>query len=137
MEKFWWSGETQADVGDAFAKTMKLISAELNRLLADVSFGGKAEQWAFIPIILEEDNPDYDEVVKRSSRGKVLEFRLKIPHAEFLAANPAEKAGLIFKALTRSVDLMGQLGVSTDTQNALREVLFRAENQREALGPVN
>jgi hypothetical protein len=137
MEKFWWSGETQADVGDTFAQTMRKIAAELNRLLAGVSFGGKVEQWAFIPIILEEDNPDYDEVVKKSSRGKVLEFRLKIRHAEFLAANPAEKISLIFKALSRSVDLMGHLGVSTNTQNALREVLFRAENHRETFGPVN
>jgi len=137
MEKFWWSGETQADVGDAFAKTMKAIAAELNRLLADVSFGGKVEQWAFVPIILEEDSPDYDEVVKKSSRGKVLEFRLKIPHAEFLAATPADRIRLILKALARSVDLMGQLGVSTDTQNALRAVLFRAENQRPSSGPVN
>jgi hypothetical protein len=137
MEKFWWSGETQADVGDAFAKTMKAISAELNRLLADISFGGKVEQWAFIPIIREEDSPDYDEVVKKSSRGKVLEFRLKIPHAAFLAASPAQKIGLIHKALSRSVNLMGQLGVSTDTQKALREVLFRAENQGASSGPVN
>jgi Immunity protein 44 len=137
MEKFWWSGETQADVGDAFAKTMKAIASELNHLLAEVSLGGKVEQWAFIAIIREEDSPIYNEVVKRSSRGKVLEFRLKIPHAAFLAASPAEKIGLILKALARSVDLMGQLGVSTDTQNALRAVLFRAENQGASSGPVN
>lgn len=137
MEKFWWSGETQADVGDAFAETMKAIAAELNCLLADVSFGGKIEQWAFIPIILEEDNADYNEVVKKSSRGKVLEFRLKILHAKFLAASPAERIGLILRTLARSVDLMGQLGVSTDTQNALRAVLFRAENQGASSGPVN
>lgn len=137
MEKFWWSGETQADIGDAFARTMKAIAAELNRLLADVSFGGKVEQWAFIPIILEEDSHGYDEVVKKSSRGKVLEFRLKIPHAEFLAASSTERIGLILQALARSVDLMGQLGVSTDTQNALRAVLFRAEKSRVSPGPVN
>jgi hypothetical protein len=106
-------------------------------LLADVSFGKKIEQWAFIAIILEEDNPDYDEVVKKSSRGKVLEFRLKISHAEFLAASPAERISLIFKSLLRSVNLMGQLGVSIDIQKALREVLFLAENHSESLGPMN
>jgi hypothetical protein len=136
MEKFWWSGETQADIGDAFAKTMKAIASELNRLLADVSFGGKIEQWAFIPIILEDDSSDYDEVVKKSSRGRVLEFRLRISHAEFLAASPDERIGLILKALARSVDLMGQLGVPTDTQNALRTVLSRAETQGTSSGAV-
>lgn len=101
MEKFWWSGETQADVGDAFAKTMKAIAAELNRLLADFSFGGKVEQWAFIPIIREEDSPAYDEVIKKSSRGKTLEFRLKIPHAEFFAGSQNQRISLILHAFAR------------------------------------
>src|SRR5262249_5180607 len=117
--------------------TIKPIEANINRLLDEVSLQDKADKWAFIAIIREEDNPDYDEVVKKSSRGKVLEFRLKIPHAEFLAASPEERVGLIFKSLSRSVDLMGQLGVSTDTQKALREVLFRAENQGGLPARVN
>jgi len=87
----------------------------------------------FIAIIREEDSPDFDEVVKKSAQGKELEFRLKIPHAEFLAASPADRIGLIFKALSLSVDLMAQLGVSTDTQKALREVLFRAESESSSL----
>ena len=127
MQKFWWSAETQADVGAAFARTIKPISAELNHLLADISFGGKAEQWAFIAIILPEENADYGEVVKKSSQGKVLEFRLKILHGEFLAATDADRGRLVLKTLLRSVELMAGLGVSTETQNALRSVLFRAE----------
>jgi hypothetical protein len=128
MNKFWWSGEVQADVGNAYREAMKVIAAELNRLLDDLSFGEKAAQWAFIAIIRQEDSPDYDEVAKKSSRGKVLEFRLKIPHTEFLSANPSQRIALIFEALSRSVTLMGKLGVPTDTQSALRAILSRAEH---------
>lgn len=134
--KLWMSGEIQADIADAYRQARKIVEVEFNRLLAEVSLA-ESKEWAFIAIIREEDSPDYGEVVKKSPKDKGFEFRLKIPHAEFLAASSTEKTGLIFKALSRSVDLMGQLGVSSDTQKALREVLFRAENQREALGPVN
>jgi len=132
--KLWMSGEIQADVDSAYMKARNAIQHAVNRLLAAVSIPGKIDEWDFIAIIREEDSPDYKEVVKKSAQEKELEFRLRIPHAEFLAASPEERIGLIFKALSRSVDLMGQLGVSTDTQNVVREVLFRAENHTEALG---
>jgi hypothetical protein len=137
MDKFWWSGETQADVGDLYSQAMNVIEAELNRLLADVSFGGPAEQWAFIAIIRKEDSSLYDEVVKKSSRGKVLEFRLKIPHAEFLAASPSQRIRLIFHTLLRSVDHMRDIGVSGDTQNTLRAILSRAEKETASTSFVN
>jgi hypothetical protein len=128
------SGEIEADIADAYRQARKKVESEVNRLLAEVSIAEKAKEWAFIAIIRKDDSPDYGEVVKKSSQGKEFEFRLKIPHAQFLAANPGQRVGLIFKALSRSVDLMGQLGVSTGTQKALREVLFRAENQTGVAG---
>jgi len=131
--KLWMSGEIQADVDSAYMKARNVIQPAVNRLLAAVSIPGKVDEWDFIAIIREEDSPDFDEVVKKSAQGKELEFRLKIPHAEFLAASPADRIGLIFKALSLSVDLMAQLGVSTDTQKALREVLFRAESESSSL----
>jgi len=131
--KLWMSGEIQADVDSAYMKARNVIQPAVNRLLAAVSIPGKVDEWDFIAIIREEDSPDFDEIVKKSAQGKELEFRLKIPHAEFLAASPADRIGLIFKALSLSVDLMAQLGVSTDTQKALREVLFRAESESSSL----
>ena len=126
MKKFWWSGEVEADIGDAYREAMKAIDVVLNQLLERVSFG-KAEQWAFIAIIRKEDNPAYDELIKKSSRGKVLEFRLKIPHAEFFASNSRQRISLILKALSRSVTLMDQLGVSYDTQRIVQAALSEAE----------
>jgi hypothetical protein len=127
--KLWMSGEIQADVADAYRHARKTVETEVNRLLAEVSLAEKAKEWAFIAIIREEESPDYDEVVKKSPKGKGFEFRLKIPHAQFLAATPSERVGLILKALSRSVDLMGPLGVSSDSQALLRDMLARAEQQ--------
>jgi hypothetical protein len=127
MTKFWWSGEIQADVADTYTEAMRAVDVELNRLLDGVSLGGKVEQWAFIAIIRDDDSPDYGEIVKKSSRGKVLEFRLIIPHAEFLVSRPRQKISLIFKALSRSVLMMENLGVSTETRRTLQAILSQAE----------
>lgn len=135
--KLWMSGEIQADVADAYRNARKAVETEVNRLLAEVPLSERHEEWAVIAIIREEDSPEYGEVVKKSPTGEEFEFRLRIPHAEFLAATPAKRVGLIFKAVGRSVDLMGQLGVSTETQNVLRTILFRAENLQKSDGPVN
>ena len=134
--KLWMSGEIQADVDSDYMKARNTVQTTVNRFLAEAAIPGKAEAWDFIAIIREKDSPDYHEVVKQSSRGNELEFRLKISHAEFSAATPAGQVSLILKALSRSVDLMGQLGVSTDTQNALRAVLFRAEGNQMQSCPV-
>jgi hypothetical protein len=128
MTKFWWSGEIQADVADTYTEAMKAVDVELNRLLDGVSLGGRVEQWAFIAIIRKEDSPDYGEIAKKSSKGKVLEFRLMIPHAEFLASRPRQKISLIFKALSRSVIMMESLGVSTETRRTLQAILSQAED---------
>src|SRR5262249_37655669 len=119
MEKFWWSGEIQADVAEPYSQAMRIINEELNRLMVDISLGGKVEQWAFIAIILNEQSSIYDEVVKKSERGKTLEFRLKIPHAQFLSASPSQRMSLVFGALSGSVELMEKLGVPVDTRQSL------------------
>ena len=131
--KIWISGEVQADVGDPFKKATHPVEAALNRLLQGVPFGGKVEDWTFIAIIRQEDHPYYDEVVRKSAKGKTLEFRLKIPHEEFSSASPDGQIRLILQALSRSVTLMGKLGISVEAQNALQTALFRAE--QELTGP--
>ena len=123
----------QADAGDSYRETMKIIDNELNRLLHGVSLGD-AEQWAFIAIMREADNPLFKEVVKKSSRGKVLEFRLKVPHAAFLSATRSGRLRLILEALSRSVALMSNLGIAPEIRNSLSEILAKAGQQLLAEG---
>ena len=125
--KLWMSAEIQVDVESAYRHCANAIEAEVNRLLDGVALEDKPAEWAFIAIIRREDHPDYDEVVKKSSRGKSLEFRLKVPHADFSSASRGQQIGLIFGALARSVNLMAKLGISATTRNVLQAVLSQAE----------
>lgn len=135
--KLWMSGEIQADIADIYRETRKSVEAEVNRLLSGISLPGTAEKWAVIAIIRAEDYPDYDEIVKKSSGGKVLEFRLKIPHAEFLLASPRQRTRLLFEVLLRSVERMRELGISADTRHVLRALLFRAKDHDGSAGLIN
>ena len=119
----------QSDIGEPYREAMKVIDAELNRLLEGVSFGSEIEQWAFLAIIRKEDSADYREVARKSSRGKVAEFRLKISHVDFASASRNGQILLILASLSRSVTLMEQLGVPTDTLAALRGVLSCADER--------
>jgi hypothetical protein len=132
--KLWMSAEIQADVSDAYREARKAVQEEVNHLLEGVSLAEKAEEWAFIAIILNEQSSGYKEIAKRSEKGKTLEFRLKIPHSDFLAASPSQRIGLVFDALSRSIALMEKLGVSAETQKQLREILSQAEKN---LGVLN
>src|SRR5215813_3084789 len=125
--KLWMSGEIEAAVADAYKDARNLVETEVNQFLGEFFIEDKANEWAFIAIIREEHNSGYEEVVKRSSRGKTLEFRLKIPHSEFLSSSPARRIQLIFTGLRRSVTLMEKLGVAADVRRTLEQILSQAE----------
>jgi hypothetical protein len=127
--KLWMSAEMQADVADAYRETRKAIESEVNHLLEGIPVDDAADEWAFIAIIRTEDHPDYGEIVKRSSRGRVLEFRLKISHAEFLAATQTNRIRQVLQELSRSVKLMSQLKVSGNAQATIQAVLASAEKR--------
>jgi hypothetical protein len=127
MSELWISGEIQADVDDSFRKARIGVESKLNPQIQGISLGGKVEEWIFIAIIRREDHPYYDEVAKKSPQGKALEFRLKIPHSEFVSASEEGQIRLLVKALLRSVMMMGQFGVSAETQMALSAALKRIE----------
>jgi hypothetical protein len=131
--KLWISGEIQDDVADSFRDARIAVEKKVNPLIEGISLGAKATEWAFIAIIRKEDHPYYDEVVKKSSRGKALEFRLKISHDQFASANPREQIRLMLRALSRSVTMMGKLDVPAETQSALKAVLSQAE--ADLVGP--
>jgi Immunity protein 44 len=124
--KLWISGEIQDDVADSFRDARVAVEKKVNPLIEGTSLGAKTTEWAFIAIIRKEEHPYYNEVVKRSSRGKALEFRLKISHGEFASANPREQIHLLLRALGRSVTMMGKLDVPAETQSALKAVLSQA-----------
>jgi hypothetical protein len=127
MERFWWSGEIERDAFDPYRETMRAIASVILPPLEHVSFGNGAEQWAYLAIIRTDDHPDYGEVAKRTSKGKVLEFRLKIPYAPFVSGSHNDRIRLVLRSLSRCVSLMENLAITREVQDRLHQIILRAE----------
>ena len=125
----WMSSELMADVTDAYRACRKAIEAKVNELLSQEKLLPKFEKWAFIAIIRDTDNSAYDEVIKKSGKGRVLEFRLKIPYEQFKNGSDTERMDLVFEALFRTAENMEELGVPTEDRRMLANLLTDARQQ--------
>ena len=81
------------------------IKPKINELIKNCTLGDYKE-WAVITIILNENGPDYKEIIRRSLKNKELEFRLKIDYNEFMNSDYNHKKKLVLELLIRSLDLM-------------------------------
>ena len=81
------------------------IKPKINELIKNCTLGDYKE-WAVITIILNENGPDYKEIIRRSLKNKELEFRLKIDYNEFMNSDYNHKKKLVLELLMRSLDLM-------------------------------
>ena len=127
--ELWMSEEIMADVGRAYMVTRKAIKEAVNEQLRNCPLSTSFKEWTFIAIVLDEDDPDYPEIAKKHVKRKVLEFRLKINHDEFLSASESGRTKLIFDALKRSVNLMSELGVSAEDREKLSKALDAANKK--------
>jgi len=125
--KLWMSGENEGDIGNDARVARNVIEPVVNKFLESQIFFEKFEKWAFMSIILSEKFlPGFPEVAKISSKGKVLEFRVKISHGEFKMAAPLVQIEMTLDAMERSIDMMKNLKVSSESQRQLRVVLSQA-----------
>jgi hypothetical protein len=105
---FWMSAEIQADVSSQYTAALNEMESALNAVI-ETSDYGPLTRWSFIAIVREEDHPDYGEVKRYHKKTRVFEFRLKIDHATFKAADDLGKRKLIMAALLRSINEMPKL----------------------------
>jgi hypothetical protein len=127
------SGEVEADLADSYRISRNSVECAVNLDLENTLFSEKFEKWAVIPVILSDTFiSGFPEIVKLSSKGKVLEFRLQVAYTEFKKASSERRLAMIFDALSRSVDLMPKLKVSPESQEKFRAALVTA---RSALLP--
>ncbi len=77
------SSEADIDVAELYRDTRIFIEKQVNSNLDEITFDHDYDKWAFIVMIRDSKNWA-DEVAKRHIKRKVLEFRLKIDHNEFL-----------------------------------------------------
>ncbi|TDR25011.1 hypothetical protein [Hydromonas duriensis] len=128
--RLWISGEVCEGAESAVNLGAKLIEPCFNRLLEKVEFKEDYEKWALITIIMtDEFISAYPEIVRRSIKKKVLEFRLQIDYVTFKSADQQGQIKLVLDTLERSVDLMTQLKVSKESQDKLKAVVNEARQQ--------
>ena len=122
---FWSSSEATREASDLFRPLRNRVEAEINESLSDLVLGPQWDgwKWAFIAIIMSKEFDDYPERVRRNTKHKVLEFRLKIDHDLFIAASPGERLVLYLTELQRSVELMEKWNMSREDRTALSVVL--------------
>lgn len=103
----WMSGELQADVGDSCAAAQNGIERVINNVINKRDYGAGVVEWALIPTILNpqfEKSTGYAEIRRYWRAKRETEFRLRIDHARFKAADDAGKRRLIFEMILRSVN---------------------------------
>ncbi|MBJ9663143.1 MULTISPECIES: Imm44 family immunity protein [Burkholderia] len=129
--KLWMSGENEADIGDDARVVRNAIEPVVNQFMEGQVFSEGFEKWAFMTIILSEKFiSGFPEVAKVSSKGKVLEFRLRISHDDFKRASSVDKISMTIDALERSVGMMSKLKVSVESQRKFHSII---DQTRQAL----
>ena len=113
----------------------KDVEAALSDALGDRDYGPQLREWAFIAIIREADHPDYDEVRKHDRRDKSLEFRLKVDHERFKAADELTRRRMLMAALLRSAgEAVGVAPGGTKLEQIERDMMEVARSKAWVAG---
>ena len=104
--KLWMSSEQMHECEENIDIINEIVP-RINEVIKACTLGNYVE-WAVITIILNENGPDYKEIVRRSLKNKELEFRLKINYYDFMKADYKLKKRNVLEVLLRSLDLMGK-----------------------------
>lgn len=120
--KLWISAEADIDVADKYRSVRQFIEQKVNEFLTTVCIENEFEKWAFIAII-RSDQGWGTEVVKQHKKRKVLEFRLKIDHGDFLQGDFEQCVNLMKDSLLCSVKKMGGLDISVSDRKKLISAL--------------
>ncbi|MEZ4300385.1 MAG: Imm44 family immunity protein [Polyangiaceae bacterium] len=123
---FWISGEVEGDVYDDYSEASNEIETVVKTALSGIDLGASFKQLSLIPILLAGDDPDYGEVRKYHKKDRDFEFRLKISHAAFKAADALGQRQLIVENILRAVEEMKKMRIKdvdcAKLEQAIREV---------------
>ena len=115
-----------ADIGDDFRLAANDVEAQVNTAIASLNIGSGFSSLSLIPIVLDETGPPYGEIRRYHKKDRDFEFRLKIPHAAFKAADRNGQCRLIMENILRAVDEMKKMRVKDvdceKLDQAIREV---------------
>lgn len=133
---FRTSSEQHVMVGEAAQIARKRVKDVLVDILSDVSLECGAETWSFISILMPDERVgDYPEVKRYHKAKKVVEVRVQLPIYEFRGATEAQQISIMLDAVSRSVNMMGEIKSLKMTERdvcTLKEAVERARLQLEA-----
>ena len=102
--KLWMSSEQMQECFENM-QIQREIKPKINELIKHCTLGDY-NVWNVITIVLNENGPNYKEIIRRSLKNRELEFRLKIDYDEFIKSDYEHKKKLVIELLLRSLDLM-------------------------------
>ena len=102
--KLWMSSEQMQECFENM-QIQREIKPKINELINHCTLGDY-NVWNVITIVLNENGPNYKEIIRRSLKNRELEFRLKIDYDEFIKSDYEHKKKLVIELLLRSLDLM-------------------------------
>lgn len=121
--KLWMSAEEMEECGEDNSNIRREIVPRINGLIKNCTLADYVE-WAVITIILNENGPNYKEIVRRSLKNKELEFRLKIDYYEFMKTDFNGKKKLVLEVLLRSLDLMAKWkDISLEEREKIKQII--------------
>jgi hypothetical protein len=122
--KLWMSGEVKSDVADDYRFVRIGLEHAINEFLAIDDYGTGLNEWAYLAIIASDSiAAQYPEIAKYHAKRKVAEFRLVVPHEDFLIGSTIRKRELIIQSLQRSVGMLTSIGVKGADHGRLHAVL--------------
>ncbi len=119
----WMSSEQMHECEDNMVIQREILP-RINELIKGGSLGNYIE-WDVITIILNENGPDYKEIVRRSLKERYLEFRLKIDYDDFINTDYKRKKKLVLDVLLRSLDLMAKWkDIKEVERNKIKDIIM-------------
>ncbi|WP_071059047.1 Imm44 family immunity protein [Pelistega sp. MC2] len=134
--RLWTSAEAEHTVGQEYSKIVRGIEKIVNSYIEDKQFSDAYKDWRWAYIAMLEGpimkTMDLPEIVRRSIKRKVLEFRLKIDYQSFLDGDYNQRLKLIIDSLNRCLEhpkMKKTWKVAEGDIVVLKEALQEAEKQ--------
>jgi hypothetical protein len=122
----WISGEIMADIGDSYRRARLDVSEVMNVALANLDLGEGFNSLILIPIIRDQEHPNYGDVRRYNTKTRDFELRLKTSYDAFRSAGATEQRRLVVENLLRAVEEMRKMHVRgvncNELEHAIREV---------------
>ncbi|MBD2768465.1 hypothetical protein IC235_11245 [Hymenobacter sp. BT664] len=96
----WISGIVEAEVGDAFFETMKIVQSGLNTITKETDFGNAIEKIRVVFIINRDPTPEYRRFGKKD---KTLDARARINYIEFRDSSKMHRIRMFIETIAEVI----------------------------------